>query len=78
MIYLVDTNVLLRFLHQTDPHYPVAVNAVDTLKASGNLLYTTFQNLIEFWNVSTRPTTRNGFGLSIQQTNALLQIAKAG
>ena len=26
------------------------------------------QNLGEFWNVSTRPVDRNGFGLSIQET----------
>ena len=46
MIYLIDTNVLLRFLHQTDPHHSMAFNAVDALKANGDQLRTTFQNFI--------------------------------
>lgn len=28
----------------------------------------TMQNIAEFWNVSTRPQTRNGFGLSLAET----------
>lgn len=28
------------------------------------------QNLVEFWNVCTRPLEKNGFGLSIAETDA--------
>jgi predicted nucleic acid-binding protein len=34
----------------------------------------TSQNLAEFWNVCTRPADRNGFGLSIAETNRRAQI----
>ncbi len=34
------------------------------------------QNCVEFWNVFTRPATRNGFGLSIQQTNHSLRLVE--
>ncbi len=73
MIYLVDTNVLLRFSRPEDPRYQISRNAVHTLEADGHQLQTTLQNFAEFWNVSTRPTERNGFGRTPVQTDDLLQ-----
>jgi len=32
---------------------------------SGSRLYTSFQNVAEFWNVSTRPVDLNGRGLAV-------------
>ena len=64
MDYLVDTNVLLRWLMPAHPEYPVARTALETLRNCGEQLYVTPQNLIEFWNVITRPANRNGFGLT--------------
>ncbi len=64
MIYLTDTNVLLRVLHRTDPSYPIAQGAVRKLLSNGHQLQATTQNFIEFWNVSTRPVGQNGMGLS--------------
>ncbi len=76
MIYLVDTNVLLRFLHTTDPYYPIVQSAVDKLRANNDELKATSQNFAEFWNVSTRPLNKNGFDLGISEANQLLQTAE--
>ncbi len=73
MIYLVDTNVLLRFSRHGDPSYQITQNVVRKLEAEGHQLQTTLQNLAEFWNVSTRPANRNGFGRTLLETNLLLQ-----
>jgi len=76
MIYLVDTNVLLRFLHRTDPRHPIVRAAMRKLRTNGHQLQATPQNFIEFWNVSTRPINKNGFGLTPLQTDALLRLAE--
>ena len=73
MIYLVDTNVLLRFSRLRNPLYQTSRNAVHKLEADGHQLQTTLQNFAEFWNVSTRPTERNGFGRTPVETDVLLQ-----
>ncbi len=41
--------------------------------ADGDQLMTTSQNIAEFWNVSTRPADRNGFGQRPIETVPLLQ-----
>jgi predicted nucleic acid-binding protein len=63
VIYLVDTNVLLRFADRTHPLHPTVRAAVRKLRTGGHKLRTAPQNFVEFWNVVTRPTERNGFGL---------------
>ena len=73
MIYLVDTNVLLRFSRLENPRYQISRDAVHKLEADGHQLQTTLQNFAEFWNVSTRPTERNGFGRTPVETDELLQ-----
>ncbi len=47
---------------------PDAANAIRTLRSRGEQLYIVPQNLIEFWNVCTRPTERNGLGRSLAET----------
>lgn len=69
---LLDTNILLRLRQRSDPHYFVTSNAVLALHRKGTRLCYTSQILAEFWNVSTRPTEKNGLGLSIVETNGLL------
>jgi len=61
---LADTNVLLRSIQQTHPMHPTALTALTTLLASGDRVCITPQNIIEFWNVCTRPVDRNGLGLT--------------
>ena len=73
MIYLTDTNVLLGVAHDVDARYPIVQAAVHKLWANGHQLQTTSQNFSEFWNVSTRPTDRNGFGFTPYKTDELLR-----
>lgn len=60
MPYLVDTNVLLRSVDLNHPMNGDAVNATNTILERGEDLCIVPQNLIEFWNVYTRPLERNG------------------
>lgn len=75
MIYLIDTNVLLRVLHSTNTSSPIAETVVRKLLSNGHELHATTQNFIEFWNVSTRPINKNGMGLS--PANAIGLLLKA-
>ena len=60
MACLVDTNVLVRLAAPADPRHLSAARAVEAMAPRG--LYVASQNLIEFWNVSTRPVENNGLG----------------
>ncbi len=74
-MYLADTNILLRFLLINDPAYPAIRQAVRTLKERGEQIVTTPQNMAEFWNVCTRPTTvRGGLGLSVEAAEKRLRL----
>ena len=76
MIYLVDTNILLRILQRTDPRHAIVRGATRTLRTNNHELQATSQNFIEFWNASTRPSNSNGFGLTSTETDRLLRIAE--
>jgi len=62
--FLLDTNVILRWVQPSDPGYQLANVAVSHLIDSGCSLFYTSQNLGEFWNVLTRPVERNGYGFT--------------
>jgi predicted nucleic acid-binding protein len=65
--HLVDTNVLLRAIQVDNlPLRAAAREAVRELYRQGDVLCICPQNLIELWNVSTRPVSANGFGLTTQ------------
>jgi predicted nucleic acid-binding protein len=64
MAYLVDTNILLRWVSPADPQHSLAVDSVKELQRRGEAVYITSQNLIEFWAVATRPVSSNGLGMS--------------
>jgi len=68
--YLVDTNVLLRLAAVADPRHVKARAAVEALE--DHALYVADQNFVEFWNVATRPTGQNGFGLKTEEAERLL------
>lgn len=68
MSYLIDTNILLRSCELDHPMFKTAKNTIKTLLDQGNDLYVMPQNLIEFWNVCTRPKDKNGLGYSINKT----------
>ena len=65
MVFLADTNVLLRFADRTHPVHPIIRAALRKLRTNGHRVCATPQNFVEFWNVATRPTERNGFGAHI-------------
>jgi predicted nucleic acid-binding protein len=72
---LIDTNVLLR-LSKTREEAPAQHRSVQMLLDNGTRLYTTFQNIAEFWNVSTRPRIQNGNGLTPEQANIQLNLLR--
>lgn len=70
--YLLDTNILLRLSNRRDPNHGMVKAALDALTEHGADICCTPQNVSEFWNVCTRPRDRNGFGLSIAETDEAL------
>jgi predicted nucleic acid-binding protein len=68
-LYLVDSNILIRWVQPSDPDYAVVEAALRTLVKSEAVLCYTSQNLAEFWNALTRPASRNGFGLTSEETD---------
>ena len=71
--YLLDTNILLRLSKRSDPSHARVKGALDALTERGSDICCTAQNVNEFWNVCTRPSARNGFGLSIAETDEHLK-----
>jgi predicted nucleic acid-binding protein len=57
--------------------YGDAVNAIATLRERGEHLHIVPQNLIEFWNVYTRPLERNGLGHTAAEAEAEVNRLKA-
>jgi predicted nucleic acid-binding protein len=75
MRYLVDSNVLLRLLQRNDPYHSMIRQAVRALLARGDTLCCAPQNIVELWNVSTRPATaRGGFGLTTAETDRRVRL----
>jgi predicted nucleic acid-binding protein len=69
-LYLADTNILIRLVKRDHPEYSLVRGAVDALRQKGANLGYTMQNMAEFWNASTRPRERNGFGLTVEEAEA--------
>jgi predicted nucleic acid-binding protein len=72
--YLVDSNVLLRWVQPNHSDYRIIVSAIDVLLRQGAALCYTSQNVAEFWNTCTRPTERNGYGLSPQDADRTARL----
>jgi len=64
MRVLVDTNILLRSVQPNHPLSSQATRAVSKLIRQNDAVFFCPQTIAEFWNVATRPTNRNGLGLS--------------
>lgn len=71
---LLDSNILLRISKSDDPRHPIIVRALKALVGHGVRLCYTTQTLAEFWNASTRPLDKNGFGLSVAETDRLARV----
>ncbi|MGD0893854.1 MAG: type II toxin-antitoxin system VapC family toxin [Terracidiphilus sp.] len=72
--YLIDTNVLLRLSRQDDPQHQIIATTIEALDRQGADLCFATQNIAEFWNVVTRPTDRNGYGLTIVEANQRVEF----
>jgi predicted nucleic acid-binding protein len=70
MAYLLDTNILIRTISPNDPMHIETIAAIDILNASREQVIIAPQNLIELWNVCTRPAERNGLGFTSERTKA--------
>lgn len=66
---LLDTNILLRLSKRDSPEFASIREALRLPDRANNRLCYTPQNLVEFWNVSTRPVARNGHGLSVKEAD---------
>ncbi|HXL23291.1 MAG TPA: type II toxin-antitoxin system VapC family toxin [Candidatus Dormibacteraeota bacterium] len=73
MRVLVDTNILLRSAQPNHPLFSQSVQAVTRLIRGQESVFFCSQNIAEFWNVATRPSDRNGLGLSAEE--ALEEVA---
>jgi predicted nucleic acid-binding protein len=72
MAWLLDTGILLRLADDQDPLHSVVQQAIETLANQREDLFTTMQNIAEFWNVATRPAASNGLGLPVPSVIKLL------
>ncbi len=73
MIFLVDTNVLVRLADRRAPERPLARAALKTLHRRGEDITISPQNVVEFWSVATRPVAVNGLALSLNRTDRALR-----
>jgi hypothetical protein len=71
---LLDSNILLRISKSDDPQQAVIGHALRVLAGRGVRLCYTSQTLGGFWNASTRPFDKNGFGLTVAETDRLARV----
>jgi len=77
MRILVDSNLLLRLAHPTDPQNQISKNAIAKLHLNKYQPCTVPQNVYEFWVVATRPVNVNGLGYTIAQVqNELVKLRR--
>lgn len=71
-MYFVDTNIVLRLFDPRAPEHELVRTAVDLLESQSEPLVLSLQVLVETWVVATRPTDRNGLGISPDAAFALI------
>jgi predicted nucleic acid-binding protein len=77
MLVLLDSGILLRLVNRADVLHKDVRAAVRALRARGDTLTVATQNIAEFWNVCTRPTSaRGGLGLTIEETARKLRLVE--
>lgn len=79
MPVFVDSGILLRAVHRTDPNYAEVRGAIRLLLKSADPIFTGLQQLAEFWNVCTRPPgARGGFSLPLEEAARRLRRIERG
>lgn len=73
MLYLADTNIILRLAEPSHQMHAETLAALAVLKNRGDTGCIIPQNIIEFWNVATRPAKYNGLGFTQLQAQAETQ-----
>lgn len=63
--HLLDTNNLVRIVKRDDPERPLIMQAIHRLAQDGAPLCYVPQNIVELWNVLTRPAIVNGCGMNV-------------
>jgi predicted nucleic acid-binding protein len=76
-LYLLDTNILIRWLRREVAEHSMVSAAIEQLARQNAVPCYTSQNLGEFWNVLTRPADRNGYGFSPWQADQCAQILES-
>lgn len=71
---LLDSNIPLRISKSDDPQHSAISGALHAMVGQGVRLCFTSQTLGEFWNASTRPFDKNGFGLTIAEADRLARV----
>ncbi len=67
--HLLDSNAFLRLAKRDDVEHSLIKLAIERLIDDGAELCYAPQNVVEFWNVFTRPTEKNGFGMSVAEAD---------
>lgn len=75
---VVDTNILLRITRRSDPQHELVAGSLAHLAGQGTALHYTHQNIAELWNVMTRPVSRNGLGLTVNEAEAEVRAIERG
>lgn len=75
--HLADTNIFLRLAKRDDAQHALVARAIDRLIEQGAEICYTPQNVVEFWNVFTRPKDRNGFGLTAAEAKAQTSLLES-
>ena len=75
--YLLDSNILIRWIQPDDRDYPVVRSALDVLVQQQSILCYTSQNLAEFWNACTRPVDRNVYGIIPREADRRARILES-
>lgn len=79
MPMFVDSGVLLRAVHRSDPYYLEVRGAIRLLLRTAEPVFTGLQQLAEFWNVCTRPPgMRGGFNLPLEEAARRLRRIERG
>ena len=74
MDYLVDTNVLIQWGSRLAARHSVVRTALRLLRHDKYRLCVASQNLVEFWNVATRPADKNGLGMNPPVASSVLRM----
>jgi predicted nucleic acid-binding protein len=62
VLYLLDTNVVLRLMLVDEPDHPLVRDAIFKLEGAGHEFACTTQTLREIWHIGTRTPEANGLG----------------